>query len=333
MRRRMHRSVRTVLTKLCLILFAVGAITAYGKFGSISAALYALSAWLFPEEILFTVAESAPPALEGEEDADGGQISESANIFRKPEESTQEQEEYAPEIRNDTSFTLDLDTLESSGVSLKNGDEPQVLIVHTHTSESYAPDEEYDYVQDDNDRTLDPNFNVVAVGNHVEALLEDAGISVIHDRTINDYPSYNGSYSRMLEIIEEYLAEYPSIRVVLDVHRDAVIYEDGSRFAASTVIDGKSAAQVMLVVGTNEGGLQHENWEQNLAFALDIQSMADELYPGLMRPVNLRSSRFNQHVSPGALIVEVGASGNTLGEAFYGAELFTKALIETLQNK
>ena len=135
----------------------------------------------------------------------------------------------------------------------------------------------------------------------------------------------------MLDIIELYMAEYPSISVVLDIHRDAVIYEDGSRFAASTVIDNKSAAQVMLVVGTDEGGLPHDGWERNLSFALDIQSVADERYPGLMRPVNLRSSRFNQHVSPGALIVEVGASGNTLGEALYGAELFTKALIETLK--
>lgn len=323
-----RRTVRSFFVKLCLALLAVGAIVAYGKFGSISGACRALASLLFPEDVAFTVAESAPILPTGG-NGKTGSVSESANIFGRRDQG-QKKETYTPEIRNDTSIVLDLNALTASGVSLKNGDEPQVLIVHTHTSESYAPDEEYNYVQDDNDRTLDTNFNVVAVGNRVEQLLEDAGVSVIHDKTINDYPSYNGSYTRMLDIIELYLAEYPSISVVLDIHRDAVIYEDGSRFAASTVIDNRSAAQVMLVVGTNEGGLPHDGWERNLSFALDIQSAADELYPGLMRPVNLRSSRFNQHVSPGALIVEVGSSGNTLGEAFYGAELFTKALIETL---
>lgn len=323
-----RRALRSFFVKVCLALLAVGAIVAYGKFGSISGACRALTSFLFPEDVAFTVAESAP-ILPAGGDGKGGSVSESANIFGRRDQG-KKKETYTPEIRNDTSIVLDLNALTASGVSLKNGDEPQVLIVHTHTSESYAPDEEYNYVQDDNDRTLDTNFNVVAVGNRVEQLLEDAGISVIHDKTINDYPSYNGSYTRMLDIIELYLAEYPSISVVLDIHRDAVIYEDGSRFAASAVIDDRSAAQVMLVVGTNEGGLPHDGWERNLSFALDIQSAADELYPGLMRPVNLRSSRFNQHVSPGALIVEVGSSGNTLGEAFYGAELFTKALIETL---
>lgn len=323
-----RRSVRAFFVKLCFALLAVGAIAAYGKFGSISGVCRALASFLFPEDVAFTVAESAP-FLPVRGEREGGSVSESANIFGR-RDSGKKEETYTPEVRNDTSIVLDMDALTASGVSLKNVDMPQVLIVHTHTSESYAPDEEYFYVQDDNDRTLDTNFNVVAVGNRIEQLLEDAGVSVIHDKTINDYPSYNGSYNRMLDIVELYLAEYPSISVVLDIHRDAVIYKDGSRFAASTVINDRSAAQVMLVVGTNEGGLPHDGWERNLSFALDIQSTADELYPGLMRPVNLRSSRFNQHVSPGALIVEVGSSGNTLGEAFYGAELFTKALIETL---
>lgn len=325
-----RRNVQPFLIKCGLVLIAVGAIAVYGKFGSVKSACRAFASYFFPEDVMVTVAESAPP-LPTEDTGSTGSVSESANIFGRRDEEPQPDESYTPEIRNDTSFDLDLNALTASGVHLENISEPQVLIVHTHTSESYAPDEEYFYVQDDNDRTLDTNFNMVAVGNHIESLLEDAGIAVIHDKTINDYPSYNGSYDRMLEIIEVYLEEYPSISVVLDVHRDAVIYEDGSRFAASTVINNRSAAQVMLVVGTNEGGLPHEDWERNLSFALDIQSVADERYPGLMRPINLRSSRFNQHVSPGALIVEVGSSGNTLGEAFYGAELFTKALIETLE--
>ncbi|MBE6935677.1 MAG: stage II sporulation protein P [Ruminococcaceae bacterium] len=244
-----------------------------------------------------------------------------------------EQPSYLPEIRNETSFLIDPAALPAGGVRLSPApdDAPQVLIVHTHSSESYTPDETHYYIPDDNDRTLDTRYNVSAVGDRIEEVLERAGIAVIHDRTINDYPSYSGSYARMLETIELYLAEYPSIQVVLDVHRDAILEEDGSRRAVRTVVGDRSAAQLMLVVGTDEGGLAHEDWEQNLAFAMAIQKTADWYYPGLMRPINLRSSRFNQHVSPGALIVEVGSSGNTLGEALYSGALFANILADTLR--
>ena len=244
-----------------------------------------------------------------------------------------EQPSYLPEIRNETSFLIDPAALPAGGVHLapSSGDEPQVLIVHTHSSESYTPDETHYYVPDDNDRTLDTRYNVSAVGDRIEEVLERAGISVIHDRSINDYPSYSGSYTRMLDAIELYLAEYPSIQVVLDVHRDAIYTDDGSRRAVSTVVGDRSAAQLMLVVGTDEGGLAHESWEQNLSFAMAIQKTADWYYPGLMRPINLRSSRFNQHVSSGALIVEVGSSGNTLGEALYSGALFANILVDTLR--
>jgi stage II sporulation protein P len=241
-----------------------------------------------------------------------------------------ERELYTPELRNETSYVPDMDALPAAVTLDPAVREPQVLIVHTHSSESYTSDAEYAYEQDDTDRTLDERYNVNAVGDRVAETLEAAGIAVLHDKSVNDYPSYNGSYSRTLGIIEGYLAEYPSIKIVLDIHRDAVIYDDGSRFATRVNISGKSAARVMLVVGTDEGGKTHEDWEYNLALAAKLQTAADERYPGLMRPINVQKSRYNQHVSHGALIVEVGASGNTLGEALYGGELFGKIVAENI---
>ena len=277
-----------------------------------------------------TAAESAPP-LTGTEKGDRASVPESAGPLSPTLPPTAgEETPWEPEILNETAYTPDLSLSAFPPLQPEPGDGPRVLIVHTHTSEAYLPDEQYFYVPDDNDRTLDPRYNVTAVGDRAEALLTDAGIGVLHDRTVNDYPSYSGSYSRMLDILEGTLAENPGIRVVLDIHRDALYHPDGSRLALRTEIEGKSAAQVMLVVGTDGGGLPHGNWRENLAFALAIQRAADIRYPGLMRPVNLRNSRFNQHVSPGALIVEVGSSGNTLGEALYGAELFTRALLDVL---
>ncbi len=334
MRRRRRRGAPgPTFYKLAALLLATAAIAAWGRYGSIGGMLRAAAARFSGEDMTVTVPESAPPIPAAGETAQET-AAESAGLFgrrdREAPKTEPVEEPYAPEVRNDTAFVLEEEAIPSGGIRLTAGDVPQVLIVHTHTSEAYAPDEIYSYEQDDNDRTLDPRFNVVAVGDLVEAQLEKAGIAVLHERAINDYPSYNGSYTRMLGVIEDYLAEYPSISVVLDIHRDAMIYPDGSRFAPRADIGGESTAQVMLVVGTDEGGLSHPGWRENLAFALAIQRRADELYPGLMRPVNLRASRFNQHVSPGALIVEVGSSGNTLGEALRGAELFTEALIGTI---
>jgi len=293
-----------------------------------AAAVVCYTRYTRPATPAATVAESAPPLTVTTSAAPQDAI-ESPPLFGR-RDPVQETPAYVPEIRNDTAFAVDPAVWQMSNVSLDVTDAPQVLIVHTHTSEAYTPDDAHPYVPDDNDRTLDERYNVVAVGERVGEVLETAGIAVLHDTTLNDYPSYSGSYSRMCDIIEGYLVEYPTIRVVLDVHRDAIIYDDGTRFAPTSTIGGARTAQVMLVVGTNEGGLTHDAWAENLAFALDIQRTADETYPGLMRPVNLRSARFNQHVSPGALIVEIGASGNTLGEALNGASRFAEVLVETL---
>ncbi len=233
-------------------------------------------------------------------------------------------------INNQTDASIDLDALLNAPLPFSISPEPSVLIVHTHTSESYTPSEKYNYTPGETDRTQDLQYNMAAVGDAVYRKLVSAGINVIHDKTINDYPSYSGSYSKALKLIESYTEKYPSIKVVLDIHRDAIIKSDGTKIKTVTTINGESAAQVMLVAGTDKSGLNHPDWKTNLSFALKLQYEMNKLYPSLARPINLRKQRFNQHTAPGALIVEVGTNGNTLDEALKGASLFADALISVL---
>ncbi len=238
---------------------------------------------------------------------------------------------YAPEIVNHTNYSVDPSALfDADGLRLALDGTPEILIVHTHSSESFAADAENPYLPDDVMRTLDTKYNVVRLGDEISAALEAAGIGVLHDREINDYPSYNGSYSQMLKRVNQYLADYPTIKMVIDVHRDAVLDADGNNLALRTEIDGEQYAKLMFVVGTDAGGLSHPDWRENLSFAATMQGWGDSLYPGLMRSIDLRAERFNQHTTAASVIVEVGSAGNTLGEALRGAGCFAEILLHTL---
>lgn len=208
---------------------------------------------------------------------------------------------------------------------------PQILIMHTHGSESYTMSGEDIYTESDTARTTDSNYNMIRVGEEMKAVFESMGFSVIHDTTLYDYPSYTGSYTRSLAGIQSMLEQYPSISVVLDVHRDALIAADGTVYKAVTQVNGEDTAQVMLVVGTNDGGLNHPGWQDNLNLAAHLQLSMAAVEPTLPRPINLRSQRFNQHLTPCSLLVEVGTSGNTLQEALRGARYFAQAAGEVYQ--
>ena len=173
----------------------------------------------------------------------------------------------------------------------------------------------WDWNTTDPYRTGDAAYSVIRVGDEIAAALEQAGIETLHETSLNDYPSYNGAYTRMEATIEAYLAQYPSIQMVLDVHRDAALLPDGSQAAFTANVDGENAAQVMLVVGTDEGGLTHPDWQENLANALKLQALLNRSVPGLCRDLDLRTERFNQHLTHGSLLAEFGAAGNTLSEA------------------
>ena len=203
--------------------------------------------------------------------------------------------------------------------------ETTVLILHTHTTESYTKTGE-DYEESSEFRTLSEEYNMVSIGDRVAELLGSAGIGVIHDRQLHDHPSYNGSYVHARASTEEILKNNPSIRLVLDLHRDA-LEKNGSQLAPVAAVEGSSAARLMLVVGTNVSRQAHKNWEENLSLALKLQVQLERLYPGIMRPVNLRSERFNQDLSAGALLIEMGAAGNSRAQALKAAEALAEGII------
>lgn len=198
----------------------------------------------------------------------------------------------------------------------------QILILHTHTTEAYTPTEEESYEADDEYRTTDPDHSVIRVGEALAAALEAYGLHVLHDTNIYDHPSYNGSYVRSGEAVEEYLAAYPGIKLVIDLHRDA-LGDDDVMYKTLADIDGLEAAQLMFVMGTDIN-LENPAWRDNLTLALTLHEAVAARYPTLMRPTVLCSSRYNQQLCPGSLLLEVGTSGNTLEEALTGVELFAQ---------
>jgi stage II sporulation protein P len=233
-------------------------------------------------------------------------------------------------LYNYTDYPVDLTELAMPALDLPE-EGPQILIIHTHTTEAYAPEGEDVYVPAGDCRTTDNYHNLVRVGEEVARVLRDGGWSVVHDLGPYDYPNYNGSYSRAGVSISRWLEQYPSIRIVLDIHRDALVAEDGTVYKTAAEVNGEKTAQVMLVVGSDAGGQNHPNWRKNLALATAVQSGLNADHPTLARPMILRSSRFNQHLSSGALLVEVGSHGNTLQEALRAARLFAASLSETLK--
>ena len=205
--------------------------------------------------------------------------------------------------------------------------EPVVLIVHTHATESLVDNDSfYYYPPFTAERTSDISRNIVLVGRELKETLRTYNIPVIQSQRIHDYPSFRDSYRRSLETVNEYLARYPSIRYVIDVHRDSIIAPNGEKFRPAIRVDGMETAQVMIVAGTNDGGANHPGWRDNLTFSVHLQQMMNTIYPMLARPINLRASRFNQHVVPGAIILEIGSCGSTFDEALRAARLFGECL-------
>ena len=234
-------------------------------------------------------------------------------------------------VKNHTDYEIDLAALREAGPSLSlSAEGPQVLIVHTHTSEAYNPSPGCRYDASDTARTQDPNYNILRVGDVLAAQLEAAGLTVLHDRTVNDYPSYTGSYTRSGAAVEAALAEHPSIRLVIDLHRDALCSDTVVYKTIAELPDAEPCAQVMFVVGTDASGLEHPRWRENLGLAVWLQDAVSDTHPTLMRPIDLVRERYNQHLSPGMMLIEIGSSGNTLPEALRAAELLGQSMGEAL---
>lgn len=212
-------------------------------------------------------------------------------------------------------------------VHLFTVDGPQVLILHSHTTESYAAAESVSYDPSASTRTTDNSRNVCRVGDEVYKALTAAGIEAIHDTDCYDYPDYDTAYTNSLTAIDKYLKQYPSIQVVLDIHRGAIEYSDGTRVAPTAIIGGKKAAQILIVTPCDEStALPVPDWQQNYRFGLRLQQTLQNLYPGLARPLALCPRRYNMQASHGSLLIEIGTDVNTLAEAEYSGQLLGNAL-------
>lgn len=210
----------------------------------------------------------------------------------------------------------------------------QVLIMHTHTTESYEPFDRDYYDENYSARTLDENFNMIKVGNAIAKTLSENGIGVVHDTTIHDYPSYNGSYERSAETVKTWLERYPTIKVVLDVHRDAIertIDGETVRVKPTTEIDGKKAAQLMIIAGCDDGKMNMPNYKENLRFAAALQDRLETDSPTLTRPLMFDYRKYNQNLTTGSILVEMGGHANSLDEAVYSGELLGKSLSTLLK--
>ena len=257
-----------------------------------------------------------------------------------PSTETIQQEAYTPffspedtdlvQVRNSSGYSVDLEALLLSELKLEvSGTGPAVLILHTHGSESYTQTSQLTYTPSGEYRTLDTGHNMLRVGEALKAALEARGISVIHDRNLHDYPDYNDAYINSRKTAEEYLRQYPSLCLIIDLHRDAADTETGQLKTAVSV-QNKSLCRLMLVVGTGGTGKENSTWKENMTLAVQLQARMEQLYPGICRPISLRKERFNQDLSTGALLVEVGAAGDTLEQAIGAAEALAEGLADLL---
>ena len=270
----------------------------------------------------------SPPPAEPETSAPEQEATQPEEGSEEPVEFTREDAEgvamyYGCDLRPDVKALL-----LSPSVLPRSESGPRVLIYSTHSTESYTPGEEV-YAESAAYRTLDGDYNMLSVGGFVAQRLEELGVETLVDDSVHDYPSYNGAYGHARKSIRSLLAEHPSVQLVLDLHRDASDTAAGQ--LRTLAAGGEDCAQLMLVMGSDAGGLKHDHWQENLSLALKLQVLLERLHPGITRPVCLRAQRFNQDLSPGCLLVEIGAAGNTRAEALQAADVLARGVAELLK--
>lgn len=220
-----------------------------------------------------------------------------------------------------------LKTKTDISLSTDSPETPQVLIYHTHATEGYEPADRGYFDIEGTWRSTDLSENMASVGDAICAVLEKNGIGVIHDVTLHDDPSYKGSYQRSAVTIKKHLEENPTIKICLDIHRDAIEPSETEIIKPTAVIDGKKAAQIMIISGCDDGSMNMPDFFENLRFAAALANEMQTLYPGLCRPILFDYRKYNMDLSTGLLLIEIGATGNTLEEAQYSGELLANAIV------
>ena len=217
---------------------------------------------------------------------------------------------------------------EGPDLTVEDAAAPTVLIFHTHTSESYALNGDGLFYPSQPTHRKQADRNMVRVGDELCAVLEQRGVGVIHDTAVYD-DEYDGAYARSRETVLRYLEEFPTLKIAVDVHRDA-LKENGSHIKPTAIINGKKAAQIMIIAGAEENGVEYPHWETNLKFALSLQKTAQAKYMGLMKPVFFCPRRYNMDVTENSLLLEFGTEVNTLEEAVYSARLMGDVLADVV---
>ena len=286
--------------------------------------------------------EDVPETVPGSSGAESMSVSEEEKEAAETEEEQDGQAGSDPfpilplRLTNETGYEPDLaacaearaipplgDLPEGTG-----GDEPLVLILHTHGTEAYRECAGGNY------RSRDPSLSVLCLGEQLADRLNGAGISALRLSDLFDAPDFNLAYSNAASAIRDTLALYPSIRYIFDLHRDSVVLGDGTVCRTSASLeDGTRAAQMMFVVGTDEAGAIHPGWRYNLGLAVRLQTALNREHPNLMRDINLRSASFNEQYAPGSLLIEIGSSGCSLEEAKKAADLLADALIAEIRGE
>lgn len=210
------------------------------------------------------------------------------------------------------------------------GSKPTVLIIHTHATESYTKEPGQIYEEDSDYRTFNASYNMLSIGEELARVLTAGGISVLHDRTLHDYPSYNGSYDHARQTIRAYLEAFPSICMVIDLHRDALDFEEEPQLTTMATVGAQSSAQLMLVAGTDHN-VSYAGWQENLALGVKLTAVLEKMYPGITRPIQLRPQRFNLDMTPGSILVEVGANGDTHTQAVVAVRALGAAILAMAQ--
>lgn len=234
------------------------------------------------------------------------------------------------QVKNCTSLSNDVlykQSQKSPDFSLKkNSKKPQILIYHTHTTESFETESRKYYDTTFNAKSTDESMNTVAIGNKICEQFDKAGIAYVHDTLVHDYPSYDDAYDSSRSTVQAILKKYPSIKICLDIHRDGIEREDGTRIAPVTDIGGKKAAQIMIISGCDDGTLGMPNYMKNFSFACKLQSQIESDWQGLTRPIMFDYRFYNQDLTTGSLLIEVGSHGNSIGQVKYSGELIGKSI-------
>lgn len=235
---------------------------------------------------------------------------------------------------NDTGINIKKLLGEKADMNITDKSKPAVLIFHTHTTETYQITDRGFYSKDFKPRSNDPSLNTVRVGTAIKEELEKAGYTVIHDTTIYDY-KYNGAYTRSREAVSKHLEKHPEIQIVLDVHRDAIELNDGTKIKPVCEIDGKKCAQIMIISGCQESGngiTGFDDWRQNLTFAVQLQDKLEENFEGITRPLYFSPRKYNMDMSHCSVLLEMGSDANTLEEAVYAGKCMGVALADLMKN-